>query len=97
MGTVLVFCPQGNLTLKGDLYKRKQGTSNENGGQVIYVIEMAKARAAKGENVHIFARNYDGHEVVTESHPDFPNFSVWPMEFKYGRFIKWCIKRHKPS
>lgn len=56
--TIAFISPQGILKLENDEYLNSQGETAENGGQVIYVIEMAKSIAKMGHSICIFARNY---------------------------------------
>lgn len=63
---IAFIAPQGVMVLKDDLFLKKQGSSAENGGQVIYVIEMARAMAASGHQVDIFARNYHSKDTEVE-------------------------------
>lgn len=69
--------PQGTMVLADDRYVNEQGKTAENGGQVIYVVEMAQALAAQGHEVCIFARNYDSREIVEETHPHYPGIRVY--------------------
>lgn len=73
------FSPQGTMRLRDDAYLKKQGSTAENGGQVIYVIEMARALAHKGHQVDIFARRYqdDGDDLLIETDPETPNVRVF--------------------
>jgi mannosylfructose-phosphate synthase len=59
--------PQGCMVIHDDLFLKKQGSTAENGGQVIYVIEMARALARQGHQVDIFARNYDDTTLRVET------------------------------
>src|SRR5882724_4939834 len=68
--------PQGNMFLENDTYLKRQGSTPENGGQVIYVVEMARAFADKGHQVDVFARNYEGRETVIETDKKQPNVRI---------------------
>lgn len=56
--TIAFISPQGILKLENNKYLISQGETAENGGQVIYIIEMAKSFAKMGHSTCIFARNY---------------------------------------
>ncbi|UJR19478.1 hypothetical protein I4U23_022609 [Adineta vaga] len=66
------FCPQGTLLLKDYLYVRRQGSTAENGGQVIYAVEISRALGQLGHRVDIYARNYNNidfempHQIMIE-------------------------------
>jgi sucrose-phosphate synthase len=68
-----LFCPQGNLLQANapgketPLYIARQGETAENGGQVIYVLEMARALAEQGYDVDIYARNYGTEDYADKT------------------------------
>lgn len=76
------FCPQGILLLKNNLYIHRQGTTAENGGQVIYALEIARAIGLLGHHVDIYARNYGNadfdkpHEIIYETINDCLNVRI---------------------
>ena len=76
------FCPQGTLLLKRKLYIKRQGSTAENGGQVIYALEIARAIAQLGHSVDIYARNYANddfdypNEIMVEIMADYPAIRV---------------------
>lgn len=73
---IAMVMPQGCMILKDGKYEAMQGTTPENGGQVIYTIEMARALATQGHEVTIYARNYESDEIITEVDEDYPGFKV---------------------
>lgn len=69
--------PQGTMVLENDRYIKEQGKTAENGGQIIYVVEMAQALAEQGHEVCIFARNYDTRAVIEENHPRYSGIKIF--------------------
>jgi mannosylfructose-phosphate synthase len=58
----------------------------DTGGQVVYVLELAKSLSKKGIKVDIFTRKVNGSKLQKEAIPDFPDVSVirinaGPQEF----------------
>ncbi len=88
------FCPQGTLLLKDNLYIQRQGTTAENGGQLIYTIEMAQALAQQGHHIDIYARNYGGEDydnrtdTIIETMPGYPNVRVIHIPTSAHRVIE---------
>lgn len=73
---VAFMAPQGEFGQENSAYMKAQGSTAECGGQVIYVIESAKAIAEQGHEVHIFARNYKDGQIRTETVPGYSNIKV---------------------
>ena len=73
---VAFFSPQGTIVQQDNLYEKMQGSTAENGGQVIYVTEMARAISRQGGEVDLFARNYDSDEIIIEEPSEYPGMRV---------------------
>ncbi len=71
------FSPQGDFFQKNQQFMQKQGSTAECGGQVIYVLEAARALASLGHKVNVFARNYSTDQIEFETIENCPGVQIF--------------------
>ena len=73
---IAMIMPQGTLQYGHRAYITRQGETDEEGGQVGYVMNYALELAQQGHQIHIYSRDYNNRAPWIEAPKEYPGLSI---------------------